>query len=172
MPQPPGPREPSAADPLASDRGTLPAVRPTVSAGDVVPIGPNLWATVATFAFLVAAPSICLRALEAIWEDAIGEDGVASLFVLANPEEILINAAAGALLLLLIGAILQVWQHQRPFPARWPLLLALPIAWGLIIPEALWRGGTVVSGSIVGAALALAFIIQWGIIVLLDELMD
>jgi hypothetical protein len=113
-----------------------------------------------------------LRVLDALWEEAIGEDRVAGLFILANFEETLVIAVVGALLFLVIGAILQVWQYHRPFPSRWPVFLAFPIAWGLLVPEALLRGGSLLSGAVVGSAIALAFATQWASLVYLREALD
>jgi hypothetical protein len=163
---PPSPERPGR------DRRLPPATRPTAAAGDIVPIGPNLAAAIVGFVCLAAVPWICLHILVAIWEDAIGVDRVAGLFILADFEQTLIVAAVGALLFLVIGAILQVWQFRHPFPSRRPILLALPIAWGLLMPEALMRGGSLLSGAVVGAAVALAFGIQWAAVVYLREAMD
>ncbi len=153
-----------AQDPLAPAR--------PARARDIVPPGPNILATFVGLACLAAAPTICLHTLESLWEDAIGEDRVASYFILAPWEETLFMAVAGALLFLVIGLILQAWQHRRPFESRWPAILAFPIAWALIVPETLLRGGPLVSGAVVASAVALAFAVQWGSLVLLRETMD
>src|SRR5262249_48038010 len=151
-------------DPVLDDR--------PARAMDIVPIGPNFIAMIVGFAFLTAAPSVCLHTLEALWEDAIGEDRVASLFVMASWEETFAIAAVGASLFLVIGVILQASQHRRPFASRWPALLAFPIAWALIVPETVLRGGSAASGAVVASAVALVFAVQWGSVVILRETMD
>jgi hypothetical protein len=149
------------------------AERRAVSAGDVLPLGPNFVATMVGFLCLMAAPSVCLQVLAALWEEeAIGENHVAALFVVADVEETLVIAAVGAVSFLVVGAILQAWQYQRPFRSRWPVFLAFPIAWGLLVPEAWMRGGSLLSGALVGTAIALAFSIQWATLVYLREAMD
>jgi hypothetical protein len=154
------------------DRGPAPARRSPVTAGDIVPLGPNLIAAFVGFVGLSAVPWVCLHVLVAIWEDAIGDDQVAGLFILADFERTLVIAVVGALLFLVIGAILQFWQYHHPFPSRRPAFLAFPIAWGLLMPEALMRGGSLLSGAVVGTAIALAFGVQWAAVVYLREAMD
>jgi hypothetical protein len=166
------PTNSTAAENPGRDRVPVLAERRAVTVGDVFPLGPNFLATIVGFVCLVFAPWICLHVLAALWEDAIGEDRVAGLFVLANLEETLVIAIVGALLFLVIGAILQVWQYHRPFPSRWPAFLAFPITWGLLVPEALLRGGSLLSGAVVGSAIAVAFAIQWATLVCLREAMD
>jgi hypothetical protein len=160
----------------AGDPGRTPvpewADEPIVQSRDVIPIVPNLLATFAGFLALMIAPFICLQIHQAILEDAIEEDRLAGWFVLATLEETAVIAVVGAFLFLVIGIILQAWQYHRPFPSRWPVLLAFPIALGLLMPEALLRGGTMLTGAIVGAALAVAFGIQWGALVILREELD
>jgi hypothetical protein len=141
-------------------------------AGDVIPLVPNVLSTIVGFVCLMGAPWICLHVLATLWQDAIGDDRVASLFLLASLEETLVIAVVGALLFLVIGAILQVWQYRRPFPSRWPVLLAFPILWGLLVPEALLRGGSLLSGFVVGSAIATTFGIQWATLVYLREALD
>ena len=154
------------------DRVPAPARRPPVAAGDIFPLAPNLAAAIVGFVCLAAVPWVCLHVLAAIWEDAIGDDQVAGLFILADFEQTLVVAVVGALLFLVIGAILQFWQYHRPFPSRRPAFLAFPIAWGLLMPEALMRGGSLLSGAVVGTAIAVAFGIQWAAVVCLRETLD
>jgi hypothetical protein len=172
MAHPSGPADSKAADDLGIDRDPLPTHRPHISALDVVPIGPNLFATLASFVALLVAPRICLHILDGLWEDAIGEDHVAMLFVLANLEETLVIAAVGALLFLVIGIVLQVWWHHRPFALRAPIWLAFPIAWGMIMPESLLRGGSLVSGALIGSAVALVFAVHWEMLVFLSDSLE
>ena len=87
-------------------------------------------------------------------------------------EESFVIAVVGSLVFLVIGVILQAWQSHRPFPSRWPLIFAWPIAWVLLVPDALLRGGSVLSGVIVGAVVALAFGVYWVTLVYLRETME
>ena len=120
--------------------------QPDVIAGEVVPLGPNLVAVCVCFAFLMAAPWICLEIQAKFFEDAIDEDPVVedpvvTMFHATSVEESLVIAVVGSLLLLVIGVILQAWQSHRPFPSRWPLIFACPIAWVLLVPDALFYAG-------------------------------
>ena len=51
-------------------------------------------------------------------------------------------------------------------------MLAFPIAVGLLMPEALLRGGSVLTGAVVGVAIAVAFGVHWVALVLLREELD
>ena len=137
-----------------------------------VPIVPNLLATLAGFIALLAAPWICLQIHQAILEDAIVDDQGAGMFVMLDLGESVIIAAGGSVLFLVVGIILQVWQYHRPFSSGWPVVLAFPIALGLLLPEALLRGGRYLTGAIVGAAIAVAFGLHWVSLVILREEMD
>ena len=172
MAHPSGPANPKAADDLRIDGERLPGELPPLAASEVVPIVPNVFATFASFIALLAAPWIGQQILMGLWEDAIGEDPVATLFVLANLEETFIIAAVGAAFFLVVGVILQAWWHHRPFSLRWPIVLAFPIAVGLIVPESLLRGGSLISGAVVGLAVALVFAVHWRVLVHLNEAMD
>jgi hypothetical protein len=171
MAEPVGRADPRKAEDPARDHDPFRGRRPATAA-EIVPIGPNLIALIVGFGCLMAAPTVCLHLLEAVWEDAIGEDQVASLFILASWEETFAIAAVGAPLFLVIGIILQAWQARRPFASRWPAIVAFPIAWGLIVPETLIRGGSSLSGAVVASAVALVFSMQWGSVVVLRETMD
>jgi hypothetical protein len=169
-----GPKDPEAVEPPGQDPKLF-VVDRTARATDIVPIGPNLIALIMGFTCLMAAPTVCLHTLEAVWDDAIVEivqEPVGNYLVLASWDQFLLYSAAGAILFLVIGLILQALQHRRPFASRWPTLLAFPIAWGLIVPETVLRGGTLLSGAIVATAVALAFAVQWGSLVILRETMD
>jgi hypothetical protein len=165
------PLEPEAAENSVRDQAPILDQRPA-RATDIVPIGPNLIAMIVGFAFLTATPTLCLHTLGSLWEDAIGEDRVASYFVMASWEESFAIACVGAPLFLVIGIILQAWQARRPFASRLPALLAFPTAWGLIVPETMLRGGSPASGAVVASAIALVFAVQWGSLVILRETMD
>ena len=166
-----GPEDPEVVEALGQDPKLF-VVDRTARARDIVPIGPNLIALIVGFTCLMAAPTVCLHTLESLWDYAIVEDPVGSFLVLASWDQFLVHSAAGALLFLVIGLILQAWQHRRPFASRWPAVLAFPIAWGLIAPETALRGGTLLSGAVVATTVALVFAVQWGSLVLLRETMD
>jgi hypothetical protein len=172
MANPAGPADRLTAGSSGHRRAPGSADRPVLTTRDIVPIGPNLLATVAGFLALMAAPWICLQVHLLLLEDAIGEDRIASIFALASPEETCIIAGVGSLLFLVIGMIVQAWQYHRPFASRWPVLLAFPIALGLLMPEAMVRGGSMLSGAIVGVVVAVAFGVQWVSLVVLREEMD
>ena len=99
MAHPSGPANPKAADDLRIDGERLLGDGRPSAASEVVPIVPNAFATFASFVALLAAPWISQQILLGLWEDAIGEDPVATLFVLANLEETFIIAAVGAAVL-------------------------------------------------------------------------
>jgi hypothetical protein len=145
---------------------------PIVRARDVLPLVPNVLATFAGFLALLVAPFICLQIHELILEDAIVEDRIATLFFEATLERSAIIALVGSFLFLVIGIILQAWQYHRPFPSSWPVVLAFPIAVGLIMLETLLRGGSALTGAVVGVAIALAFGVHWVALVLLREDLD
>jgi len=155
---------------LARQRSTLAGLLPT--AEDVVPIGPNFIATAATFVFLLVAPTLCLWLFEEIWKDDVADDPIAAYLLRVDLPRTALQAASGAGAFLLIATILQVWRHHRPLPAYRPVLFALLIAWVWVIPEAIARGGSVVSGAVIGSALAVAFAIQWGLTVHLVRVLD
>ncbi len=142
------------------------------SAWDVLTMGANLMAAGFTFLFLMIAPTLCLMILEDIWKDDVALDPIAAYLLLIDLEWTVFQAAAGAGLFLLATAFLQVWRYHRPFPVYRPILVALLVAWVWIIPEAVARGGSIVSGGVIGTALALAFAIQWGLCVSLDRAFD
>ena len=53
----------------------------------------------------------------------------------------LVVALGAALLFLVIGMVLQFWQHHKPFASWWPVVLAFPVTWGLLLPEVLGPRG-------------------------------
>ncbi len=161
----------TAGDP---GRGPVPkwVDEPIVRVRDVLPFVPNLLATFAGFLALMAAPFICLQIHQMILEDALEEDRFVGLFVDATLEQTAVIALVGSFLFLVIGIILQAWQHHRPFPSAWPVVLAFPIAVGLLMPETLLRGGTVLTGAVVGGAIAVAFGVHWVALVVLREELD
>jgi hypothetical protein len=144
--------------------------RLSVSASDIVPIGPNIFATMAGYIALLLVPWVSLQILAAVSADASGEDQVASLFIVGLfAMTTFVAAGFGALFFLVIGIILQAWQYRRPFPSGRPILLAFPIAWGLIVPEVLLRGGSLLPSIVVTSAIAVAFGIHWTVVVVLSD---
>lgn len=172
MAQSPGPAGRQTGDRPGMGPVRIPADRRPVPISDIIPIGPNLLAALASFIALLCAPWVALNLLHAVRQQDVAMDRVASLFLLADLRDLLLNAAAGALAFLLIGVVLQVWQSHRPFPAWWPVLLAFAVAWGLLVPESLLQGGSVVSGAVVASALALAFAMHWVVLIVLCDAMD
>lgn len=137
-----------------------------------IPLLPNLIATAAGFLSLLAAPWICLKIHEWILEDEIVSDRVSIWLTVMSMEDSAVIAVIGSLLFLAIGAMLQAWDHWRPFSPRWPVWLSFPIAGTTIIPETLLRGGTVLSSSILAVAVAVSFVIHWLTVAGLREEMD
>jgi uncharacterized membrane protein YjgN (DUF898 family) len=166
------PADPPAPQAPATDRDPFAIRRPSPSVLDVVPIGPNLLATLAGFVYLMAAPWIYFQVLDLLAPDVITEDQLAASFVLMSLQETLVMAVVGALFVLVIGVILQGWQYQRPFASRRPIQLAFPIAFALILPDSLVNGGSVLIVAAVSVAVTLAFAVHWGMLQLLRESMD
>jgi hypothetical protein len=166
------PANPPAAGAPASDRDPFAIGRPRPAALDVVPIGPNLLATLAGFVFLMAAPWINFQVLSALSGEAIVADELAASFLLMSLHETFLTAVTGALLFLVIGAILQAWHYQRPYPWRRPMWLAFPIVFALLLPESLVKGSWVLPAAAISFVIALAFGVHWGMLILLRETMD
>lgn len=137
-----------------------------------VPILPNLIGAAIGFLVLLAAPWVCLKIQEWVLQDEIVSDKIAIWLAGMSWEDNAVLALIGAVLFLALGAILQAWEHQRPFHSRWPVWLAFPIAVGTIVAETLVRGGTVFSGGVLGLAVAVAFVIHWLIVIGLREELD
>jgi hypothetical protein len=163
---------PTATGDPAPDHDPLLAARPRPAATDVVPIVPNLLAAFAGFLLLNAAPWVYVFAMDAVGAEIDVHDEVADMFVLTNVRETAGRAVLGALFFAIVIAILQVWQHRRPFPARWPIFLAYPVLLVLIVPESLVLGGTLMSGIVGSLAIAVAFAGQWGMFVALRAISD
>ena len=68
--------------------------------------------------------------------------------------------------------ILQFWQHHRPFPTWWPVALAFPVSWALLMPDAIIRGDSLHYWLFAGAATATAFSVQWLALVIAREAME
>jgi hypothetical protein len=161
----------TAGDP---GRGPVPkwVDEPIVRVRDVLPFVPNVLATFAGFLVLLIAPWICLKIHEIILEDASLGDRGSNLLESLELDASAIIAVVGSSLFLMIGIILQAWQHRRPFSSQWPVVLAFPIVMALIVPEALLRGFTFFTGVVVGAAIAVAFGVHWVALVILREELD
>lgn len=136
--------------------------------GADVPMVPNLVATFVSFLCVFAAPTIGWRVVFAL----VYVGNVSPFLLPTGWIETAFVAAGGSLLFLVIGLIVQLWQHHRPFGNRWPVVLAFPLAWALFLPEALVRGGSVLFWIIVGTAVALAFSVHWLVLLAAREAMD
>jgi hypothetical protein len=140
--------------------------------GDVIPVVPNLVATITSFLFMMVLPWACY------WGTAfvIGEEGLmgdlAAMFMTATLLEDAELALGIAFLFLVIGMILQFWQHQKPFADRWPVALAFPAFWVLILPEFLVRQSPVFVWILLGTAIPLAFSVHWLAFVSVREAME
>jgi hypothetical protein len=153
-----------ALEPKTGGEAAMPARRPDgprrgpiPAAGADVPVAPNVVATFVSFLFVFVAPTIGWRVVFALID--VGE---LSTFLLPTGWiETAIVAVGGSLLFLVLGLILQLWQHYRPFADRWPIALAFPVAWALFLPEALVGGGSVLFWILVGTGVALAFSAHW-----------
>jgi hypothetical protein len=60
-----------------------------------------------------------------------------------------------------LDASVQIWQRHRPFASWWPVVLAIPIAWALLLPETLACRGSVRFWLILGTWIAMAFTVPW-----------
>jgi hypothetical protein len=134
---------------------------PISTAGDVLPFVPNLIATIFSFGYMVVVPWILLQVTEWIMNRYDVLDKLDPGF-LAFVQGVSIDVALGsALLFLVIGMIFQFWQHHKPFASWWPVALACPLTWGLLLPEALIRGGSLQFWMLLGVVIALAFTVHW-----------
>jgi hypothetical protein len=149
--------------PTGAESGGLPVLSrpPITSPGDVLPFAPNLLATIASFGFMVVVPWVGLWVTDWIMDryDVFDELDPAYLAFIQGIS--LFVAFEAALLFLVIGMIFQFCLHHKPFPSWWPCAMAFPVAWGLLLPEALVRGDSVRYLLMVGATIALAFCVHW-----------
>jgi len=147
----------------ASGAGEFPALlgHPITTPGDVLPIAPNLLATIASFGFMVVVPWLVLWVVDWIMNRYDVLDDVDPAFLAFATGVSIIVALGTALLFLVIGMIIQFWHHHKPFTSWWPIALAFPVTWGLLLPEALIRGDSVRYWMLVGAAIAVAFSVHW-----------
>ncbi len=132
-----------------------------VTAGDVIPVVPNLAATMASFLFMFALPWACYWMTGLV----IGEEGMAgdlaAMFMMATLVEDAEIALGTALLFLVIGLILQFWQFQKPFANWWPVALAFPVFWVLLLPEFLVRQSSMFIWILLGTTIPLVFSVHW-----------
>ncbi len=145
---------------------------PITSPGDVLPFAPNLLATVASFGVMVVIPWVGLWVIDWIMDRYDVLDWLDPAFLAFIQGISVLVAFEAAMLFLVIGLILQFWQHHKPFPSRWPYALAFPVAWGLLLPEALVRGDSVRHLLSMGATIALAFCVHWLLLITAREAME
>jgi hypothetical protein len=143
-------------------KGALPAL------GEPVSIAANVVAAIVSFLVLIAAPTILLELMPIPDDIAVVFGQVLPMALL----EMVFTAFGIAILFLVIGIALQVWQYRRGFSSWRPLVLAFPIVGLLLVPEALARGGTVRGWAVLGMAIALAFWVHWLAVLAASELTD
>jgi hypothetical protein len=136
--------------------------------GPSISIGANVLATIVSFVFLMIAPFIFLQILFAL----IDASEIGLLFIPVTLVEAGAVALTGSLLFLVIGVVLLRWQRHRRFASWWPIVLAFPVSWALVLPEAAVRGGSVPFWTAVGTAIALAFCLHWLVLLAAREAMD
>ncbi|MGP0062316.1 MAG: hypothetical protein ACLQGP_01775 [Isosphaeraceae bacterium] len=145
---------------------------PMTTSGDVLPFAPNLIATIVSFGFVLVVPWLVLLVSDWIHDryDLL-DDVDPEFFAFLAGIDILV-ALGVSLLFLVIGMILQFWQHQKPFASWWPFVLACPVVWGLLLPEAWVRGDSVKYWMLVGVAIAVAFSMHWQALMVAREAME
>ena len=141
-------------------------------AGDVLPFLPNLLATIASFGFMVVVPWLSVLALEWIKAryDLIDDLDSGVIDFLASIS--ILELFGLALLFLVIGMALQFRQHLRPFASWWPVALAFPVIWILLLPEAWVRGDSVRYWLLVGSGIAVAFAVHWVSLLIARDAME
>ncbi len=131
------------------------------TAGDVIPVVPNLVATILSFLFMMVLPWVCYWVAASV----IGTEGLfgdlAAIFMASPLLEEMKMALGTAFLFLVIGLILQFWQHQKPFANWWPVALAFPVFWALLLPEVLVRESSLFAWFLLGVAIPVAFSVHW-----------
>ena len=145
---------------------------PVTTSGDVLPVAPNLIATIVSFGFMMVVPWLVIQLID--WIDARYAilDDVDPGFIAFAMGVTLVVALGTALLFLVIGMVLQFWQHHKPFASWWPFVLALPLTWVLLLPEVWVRGDSVRYWMLVGTAVALTFCVHWLALVIAREAME
>jgi hypothetical protein len=154
------------------ERGTGTPTRLIATTGDVIPLVPNLVATITTFLFTMALPWACYWLIASVvgYEGLAGD--IAAVFMMATLLEDAGIALGTALVLLVIGMTIQFWQHQRPFANWWPVVLAFPVSWGLLAPELLLRQSPLFVWIICTTAVPLIFSVHWLAFVTSREAME
>lgn len=150
---------------------TRPRRRPAerLAVRDVVPITPNAIAVFFSFVVLLVGLRSCLEILWRVRADIAELDRFTSVIVWGTWQDSLLIAAAGALGFLVIGVMLQVWRHRRPFGAGWPVLLGWLLFLLLILPESIADGASTLPGAVVATIFAFAFAIHWSIVAVMGE---
>jgi hypothetical protein len=146
-----------AAIPESGRLADQPEKRSIAIAGEGLPIAPNVAATVVSFFVLVVVPPVGWQVIFAIFET----EEVSGVLLPTGFLQIVASALGGSLLFLVIGLILQLWELHKPFASWRPVALAFPVAWVLLVPNALAGNGSVRFWFIVGAVIALAFSLHW-----------
>src|SRR5262249_34391304 len=138
------PGVPSGREPAARPEPRRPIRAPSRPIGHVtesLSIVPNLIATLVSLVLLLVAPLVYWEVVF-VWVDAADVGQVGPIFLPAGLVDTVKLALAGSVLFLVLGVILQLGQLHRPFANGWPVVLAFPVAWILLLPEALLRGGS------------------------------
>ena len=145
---------------------------PIVTAGDVVPIFPNAIATIVGFVFLMIAPGLLLWFAEWMTDENLPIIEIGPFWSTGTLILTTIVSLGAASLFLVIGLILQFWHYHKPFAMWLPVALAFPVAWGLVLPEYWVRGGPMFYWIFLGFLIALAFSVQWMVLVGARDSMD
>jgi hypothetical protein len=147
--------------------------RHLVTGGKAVWILPNAVAAMVSFLFLMIAQptaSVVLGAFVDVVQ--LTNDFSSLIFVPVSLLETIFYSVAAALLFMVIGVTLQIWEYHRPFDSRWPVALAFPVAWALLLPEVLVRGGSLLWWILVGIGIGLAFSVHWIAVLVAREAID
>jgi hypothetical protein len=144
-----------------------------VTGGKAVWILPNAVATMVSFLFLMIAQPVASVVLS-LFVDAVQltNDFSSLVFLPVSLVETISYALAGAFLFMVIAVTLQIWECHRPFDSRWPVALAFPVAWALLLPEVLVRGGSVLMWILVGIGVGIAFSVHWVGVLVAREAVD
>jgi hypothetical protein len=166
-------RIPTSQDPPAApgpERPMTAPMRPIAAGEERISFGPNLIAMLASFVFLLIAPLVSFPILYGLLGN--GYHQVPPFLPLMVLAAAVVVAVGGSLLFLVVGLILQLWQRHQPFANWWPVVLAIPTAWALLLPQTLARGGSVRFWLILGTGIAVAFSVHWLALVGAREAID
>jgi hypothetical protein len=133
-----------------------------------ISIGANV---IATFVSLVILVIVSWAGLEVLFL-FVDVTEIGRLPIAATPVEAVLAAAGGALAFLIVGIILQLWQRHHQFASWWPMILAFPVCWVLLLPEPLVHGGSIRCWMIVATGLAATFCIHWLVVLAAWEALD